>query len=237
MKLRTLCIIPARSGSKEIRNKNIFKLFKNETLIETSIKFAMKLKFLDKIIVSTDSNIYLKIANKLLKDKNIKLRSKKFSKDNSLMIDVIKYELSRLKKLGLKFDLILILQPNCPFRNLKDFYLAQHYLKNNKAESVVTIKEVENHPSRMLLINKFSNKISKFIKSKENSFQSRQNLSKIFIRAGSMYFFKTKNIFKYNSILGNKNFGLIVKKAYGVNIDNLHDLIIAKHYAKNFNKK
>ena len=88
MKLKTLCIIPARSGSKEIKNKNIYKLFKNETLLETSIKFAKKLKFIDKIIVSTDSRDYLKIAKKILKSHSECLRPKKLSKAIRTIVSV-----------------------------------------------------------------------------------------------------------------------------------------------------
>ena len=55
----TFCIIPARSGSKGIKNKNIL-MFKGKTLIKHSFDFAKKLKFIKKIIVSTDNKSYLK---------------------------------------------------------------------------------------------------------------------------------------------------------------------------------
>ena len=65
----TLCIIPARSGSKGIKDKNILKL-NNKELIIHSIKFAKKLKFVKHIILSTDSQNYLDISKKFLKTKN-----------------------------------------------------------------------------------------------------------------------------------------------------------------------
>lgn len=237
MRLKTLCIIPARSGSKEIKNKNIYKLFKNETLIETSIKFAKKLKFIDKIIVSTDSKKYLKIAKKEIKSHSDLLRPKRLSKDNSLMIDVIKYEIKQLMEKGLDFQLILLLQPNCPFRKKIDFIMGHKILNSKKAESVITIKNSTIHPSRMVKLNKINNKIKPFLSSRKNLFQSRQLLNKTFIRAGSMYFFLKNNINKYGFILGRKTVGIEVKNPYGINIDDLDDLIVAKYYAKNFNKK
>lgn len=237
MKLKTLCIIPARSGSKEIKNKNIYKLFKNETLLETSIKFAKKLKFIDKIIVSTDSRDYLKIAKKILKSHSECLRPKKLSKDNTLMIDVIKYEIEKLKKKDLVFDLILLLQPNCPFRKKIDFINGYKILKNKKSESVITIKSSAIHPSRMVKLNKINNKIKPFLSNRKNLFQSRQLLTKTFVRAGSMYFFYKNNIKKYKFILGRKVIGIKVDNPYGINIDDHADLIVAKHYAKNFSKK
>ena len=49
-----IAIIPARSGSKRIKNKNI-KLFNGHPIISWSIKEAIKSKIFDKVIVSTDS--------------------------------------------------------------------------------------------------------------------------------------------------------------------------------------
>ena len=65
MKLIDECwaMIPARSGSKTIKNKNIKKI-NNKPLIYYSLKFAKDLKFFDKIIFSSDSSKYLKLASK-----------------------------------------------------------------------------------------------------------------------------------------------------------------------------
>ena len=93
---KTLCIIPARSGSKTIKNKNIYK-FKNKELIYYSIKFANSLRFLNKIIFSSDSNKYLKIAQKY-GSKNNNLRPKILSKDTSLTISLVRYLLKRERK-------------------------------------------------------------------------------------------------------------------------------------------
>ena len=61
----TLCIIPARQGSKGIKNKNIVKL-NNKPLLIHSLDFAKKLKFIFKIVISTDSKKYLKLCKKNL---------------------------------------------------------------------------------------------------------------------------------------------------------------------------
>ena len=67
-------MIPARSGSKTIKNKNI-KYLKNKPLIFYSLNFAKNIKLFKKIIFSSDSDQYLKIASKygkfeLHKEKN-----------------------------------------------------------------------------------------------------------------------------------------------------------------------
>ena len=84
--MRVLAIIPARKGSKGIKNKNFLKIGKY-TLLEHSCLFSKKLNFIEKIIISSDS----KIAKKTAKKFNIffSKRPKKLASDNALMIDVI----------------------------------------------------------------------------------------------------------------------------------------------------
>ena len=94
--MRTYAVIPARSGSKRSNNKNIAKLL-NIPLFMHSINFANKLKFIDKIILTSDSKRYLNIANdnkKLIKH----LRSKKSSKDTSMEEHILRDLIKFLKK-------------------------------------------------------------------------------------------------------------------------------------------
>ena len=226
MKKNTLCIIPARSGSSGIKNKNIAKI-NNKPLIINAILFEKKLNFIRKIIVSTDSKYYKKICEKYNFQVD-KLRPKKLSSKYVKTIDVIKYELSNLNnKEKAKIDNILILQPNCPFRKIGDFKKANICLKKGY-DTVVTVRSVNDYPGHMLVF-KEKNQVKQFINSKD-PFIPRQKLPGIFIRAGSMYFFKITNINKYNGILGKKIYGIRVKDKYSVNIDNKVDMFLAKNF-------
>ena len=80
-----LGIIPARGGSKGIKNKNLKKI-KGKTLIEYTISEAKKSKLINDIYVSTDSNKIINIAKKKNKINFIK-RPKELSKDHSKTID------------------------------------------------------------------------------------------------------------------------------------------------------
>ena len=64
-KKKIVCIIPARSGSKGIKNKNIINL-KGKPLIYWTIKLAKKVKFFDRVIVSTNSKKYLIFQKKMV---------------------------------------------------------------------------------------------------------------------------------------------------------------------------
>lgn len=221
--MKVLCIIPARSGSKSIKNKNLKKI-KNKSLIDISINFAEKLNYIDKIIFSSDQKSYLAKAKR--EKIHLSLRPKKFSTDRSKILDLIKYEITREREIfANKYDAILLLQPTSPFRSKKDFKIAFDILKKDKADTVITVSEVLNHPDRMMVNSK------NFLKpySKNFSFKNKQELKKIYIRAGSMYFFKIKNIYKFNSILGKKIKGIVVKNKYAINIDSPNELKIAQN--------
>ena len=75
-KKKILAIIPSRSGSKQIKHKNLIKIL-NRTLLEYAIIFAKECNIFDKIIISTDSVKYKNIVNKnnlevpFLRPKNI----------------------------------------------------------------------------------------------------------------------------------------------------------------------
>ena len=222
---KCLCIIPARSGSKRIKNKNIIRL-NGKPLIYYTIRFAKKLNFVDEIIFSSDSRRYLNLAKKY-KINNLSLRPKKISSDNSQTIDVVKYEINKIKK----YDYILLLQPTTPFRDIKDFKKAYRILINSKCDSVITVNLVNNfHPYRMKIFK--GNILKNFMNLKKENFKAVKHLPKVFVRSGSMYFFKRENISKYNSILGKKTYGIEVKGKNTINIDEKEDLILAKHFFK-----
>lgn len=137
-KNKTWAIIPARSGSKGIKNKNI-KLFMDIPLLAHSINFAKKLKFIDKILVSTDSEKYKKISLSFGAEVPF-LRSKKNSRSNSMEEHVL--EDIRIKLLKNNIDPpdnILWLRPTSPLRDTKVFKSAYiKFRKSNKSVCIVT---------------------------------------------------------------------------------------------------
>ena len=59
---KAVALIPARSGSKRIKNKNIFKVNK-QPLLAYTINAAIKSKMFQRIICVTDNKFYARIAN------------------------------------------------------------------------------------------------------------------------------------------------------------------------------
>ena len=108
-------IIPARSGSQSVKHKNIIKI-NNHPLIAYTIKEAKKIKNIDKVVVTSDSKKYLKIAKKYGADL-LHLRSKKNSSNKASDLDFFKELTLFFKKAKFKLPIIFVhLRPNCPIR-------------------------------------------------------------------------------------------------------------------------
>ena len=99
LKFKRLAIIPARGGSKRIKNKNLVN-FNGKPIISYTIENAKKSKLFDKIHVSTDSE---KILNYLKKKKLLPefKRPKTLSKDKVPISKILKYVVDRFKKKNL----------------------------------------------------------------------------------------------------------------------------------------
>src|SRR6056300_1491580 len=94
-KYRYIAVIPARSGSKGLNNKNI-KIMQGKPLIYWSIKAGISNNLIDRVIVSTDSNLYANIAKKYGAEVPF-LRPKKISKDNSTDYEFFTHVIKKLK--------------------------------------------------------------------------------------------------------------------------------------------
>ena len=225
-----LCIIPARAGSQGIKNKNIKKL-DGLPLIEHTLKFSKKFKNEFDIVVSSDSKKILSLGKKynFISDK---LRPKKLCQNNSLTIDVVKYELKRIeKKYEKNYDAILLLQPTVPYRKIEDIRLCLKKINNRFYDSVVSIKNVEGiHPLRMKI---FRGKyIVNYSNEKKENMLPRQKLPKVFLRSGSIYMIKRDKMLKLNSMVGNRTYGLEQFGKFTINIDNNFDLFFARNKSK-----
>lgn len=133
-------IIPARSQSSRIKNKNIKKLCGKELFLH-SINFAKKLKFISKIVFSTDSDFYIKkIANfnKLI----IHKRSRRASSGTAMEEDILKDLIKNFNKRNIPLpDGIVWLRPTSPLRSVETFYKAYKIFKKMKRTVMIVHKE------------------------------------------------------------------------------------------------
>ena len=116
--VRRIAIIPARSGSKGLKDKNI-KLLKGKPLMVYTIEAAIRSAAFGTIFVSTDSYEYAKIAENAGADSHF-LRSQLNSSDKASSWDTVREVIQRFEEEGKIFDEIMLLQPTSPLRTDED---------------------------------------------------------------------------------------------------------------------
>lgn len=148
-----LAIIPARSGSVTIKNKNIIK-YKNKPLLAHSIIVARKSKLINRVIVSTDSKKYQIIAKKFGAETPF-LRSKKISGSKSLDIEFIKHCFEFIKK-DFYPDIIVLLRPTSPDREVKvvDQGIRYFIKQIKKYDSMRSVSQFNQPPQKLFSIKK-----------------------------------------------------------------------------------
>jgi CMP-N,N'-diacetyllegionaminic acid synthase len=220
--------IPARSGSKTIKDKNIIR-FKGKPLLAHSIISGKKIK-LGKVVVSSDSNKYLKIAKKFGADL-LHLRPKKYSKDKSSDLEVFRNFLIYLKKENIKPPKYFVhLRPTTPVRRTNTLKKAIKIFltKKNKITAMRSVNEMSNPSQKTMKIR--NNKLCSVINNNFNldKFnQPKENFEKTYLPNGYIDIVLTKNI-KKKIFHGNKVLPFIINE-FNSDIDSKDDLKYVKY--------
>ena len=120
--MKNLAIIPARSGSKGLKDKNI-KMLSGKPLMAYTIEAAIESKMFCKVMVSTDSGNYAEIAREYGAEVPF-LRSNELSGDKAGSWEVVLEVLQQYQTVGEIFDTVCLLQPTSPLRDSADIIQA-----------------------------------------------------------------------------------------------------------------
>lgn len=216
-----LAIIPARGGSKGVKNKNI-KLLQNKPLIAHTIIEAINSKKIDRIIVSTDSEKIAEISIKYGAEVPF-LRPSNISLDNSPILENYKFALKYLEENGSDYKSFVALQPTSPFRKSKDIDAAINLFLNNNVDSVISFVK-ENHPIEW---NRLVRKDKTFLEFMDSPIHNRQIYNDIFRFNGAVYVFK-KNLIMNNKMYSENSMAYIMPESRSLDIDTEDDFLFAE---------
>ncbi len=221
-KIKRLLIIPAKSNSSRIKNKN-FKKFLGKPIIKYSYQVAKKSKIFDKIHISTESN---KVKN-FLKKNNIRidfLRKKNLARYDVGLFDVYKFVFNEYKKRGLKFDEVWSLLPCSPLIEVSDILK----LKNKifKKELQMPIITVCKYPAPIEWAFTMNKQKKLFPKNKKKQNIPSQKLKNTYYDVGVLSVFSSIN---FNSNKKNFSFnGYELAPQKSVDIDEMQDWFFAE---------
>lgn len=226
-----LGIIPARGGSKGIKDKNIISIL-GKPLIAYTVESAGKSQLLTDTIVSTDSK---KIANIAVKygGRVPFLRPKKLAKDNTptlpvLQHAVMEWERNESKKVGY----VIVLQPTCPLRSSDDIDGCIDLLLTSGRHSVMTFYKAEYvHPYVMYTVDHTTQTVRHYLK--ENpKYIARQDFPDLYVRSGVIYGMDRKTLMEDGEIYTDECIPYLVPKLRSINIDEPFDVILVESALK-----
>lgn len=224
--MNILVYIPARGGSKGIKNKNLSKIG-DKKLIDYTLNVAKNLPKYCYTFISSDNK---KIRN-YCQSKGFNAAYKRpssLSTDRSSIVDGVIHALEWLqKKEHYVADAVLLLQPTSPFRNLKEVKSAITKFKQEKINSMVGVVKMKEHPRECIIVRK---KSWSYFKKKSLVISRRQDYEdNYYFIDGSFYIAKTSFI-KRNKTFVVENESLVYKfnADYSIDIDNMNDLRLAR---------
>lgn len=178
--MRVLALIPARSGSKGVKDKNI-RNFRGLPLMAHSIQSALESGVCDEIFVCTDSEKYACIAREYGASVPF-LRSERSARDESKSIECVIEAMNRYKEIGKEFDALILLQPTSPLRSAK--HIKEAYEKFLKyGEDLASVCESLENP---LFMRRIENERLCNLLPLSSSVR-RQDLQKCYVLNGAIY--------------------------------------------------
>ncbi len=229
----TLGIIPARGGSKGVKDKNIIEIA-GKPLISHTIEAALESDFLDKVVVSTDSEKIAEVVRKYhLID--IIMRPPEFAQDDSPIEESFLHAVEYLQETE-KFitEILVWMQPNVPIREPGIVDRVMMSLTKSGADSCVTCYEVDQVPEVMKAIDKRGYLIPLL---EDVDGIRRQEFSKRYLLDGSVVALKAANLFKTRGIrkahvyLGQAVIPIVQSnRMYSVEIDVPDDVDLVEFY-------
>ena len=221
--MKILSIIPARKGSKDIKNKNLVK-FKGKPLIFHSIRVSKKIKSIT-TFVSTDSKKILQYAKKKGIQFNY-LRPKFLAKDKSNVIDAVFHALKWFKERKVNFDAILLLQPTSPLRTSEDILAALKIAQHEDVTSVIGVCEVvDSHPQKLKTIS--GNRLKSYVGQTFQQVRSQDLSPTVYRTNGAIYLTRRDIIMERQEFYGEQPAPLIMPPDRSIDIDTEFDFYMA----------
>lgn len=221
--MSSVAIIPARSGSKGLTDKNI-KILNGKPLMAYAIEAAKNSGIFDEVMVSTDSLKYAEIAENYGAVVPF-IRSMKNASDIASSWDVVEEALLEYERNGKVFDDFCLLQPTSPLRTAADIQKAYDIFIEKDAIAVVSVCECEHSPLWCNTLND-NVELKEFIDPK--NYLRRQKLKTFYRINGAIYIVSRKEFQNNQFIYREGSYAYIMSQDRSIDIDTLLDFKIAE---------
>ena len=217
-----IAIIPARGGSKGVPHKNIKKLGE-KPLIAYSITEALKSEYLDYVFVSTEDSEIADISKKY--GAQVIDRPPALAEDASKTVDAILHAVEYLVKEDIHPQIIVLLQPTSPLRNIEDINAAIRLFLDNECDSVVSVCEPDHSPFWCFMFNEM---YLQPLFGPEYKNMRRQDLPKVVMPNGAIYISSPESITRFGGFYGDRVIPYCMPPERSIDIDTALDFTIAE---------
>lgn len=226
---KVVAIIPARSGSKSVKNKNI-RIMNGKPMLAYSIEQALASSKIDRVIVSTDSPRYQTIAKEYGAEVPF-LRPVGISQDTSLDIEVFQHALRWFQNNEQYYaDICVHLRPTHPIRAPEDIDKMISVLEENpELDAIRSVSPVKQTPYKMWLFTDGTSHQMHPVTSCEvpEAYNApRQQLPEVYMQNACIDVIRSDTILKKGSMTGDKIAGY--KMDYDFDIDTESDFLNAE---------
>ena len=220
--MRNIAVIPARSGSKGLPDKNIREVG-GKPLLAYTVEAALESGCFDTVHVSTDSEKYADIAREYGADVPF-LRSAELASDTANTWDAVREVLHRYAEMGKTFETVMLMQPTTPLRTGEDVQAAYRLMREKEAESVIAVCEVDHSPLWCDMIPENGN--MKGFGRKDLAWVTRQELKPFYRVNGAIYLLTISDntITADDDIYENNCYALFMDRKKSIDVDCEDDL-------------
>lgn len=224
--MKNIAIIPARSGSKGLKDKNIKELA-GKPMLAYTIEAAIKSRCFDEVHVSTDSELYAEIAQKY-GAKVPFIRAMELAGDTIGTWDVVRMVLEKYKKdYSVSFESIALLQPTSPLRKEQHIVEAYRLFEEKEADFLVGVCQAEHNPLWMNTLQE-NQSMDQFINLSLLS-GHRQGLPVYYQINGAIYIGKVQYILNNVDYYRERSYAYIMDKVASVDVDDELDFAFAEY--------
>jgi len=223
--LTVLAIVPARSGSKSIPDKNMARLG-GLSLIARAGKVLSQVPWIDRRVISTDSERYAEEGRAYGLETPF-LRPTELSTDRAGALDTIVHALETCERLDRqRYALVIIAEPTSPLREPTDIELTVKTLLKTGADSAVTVSRIDAkcHPYKVFSV--VEGRL-RYFSEKGKSIQGRQALGPLYARNGLCYSFRRETLLTKRALITDNTASVITERPVA-NVDEPIDLLWAE---------
>jgi len=210
-----LAVIPARGGSKGIPKKNI-KICAGKPLIGWTIIEAQKSKYIDRLILSSDSSEIINVSKQFSIEVPF-VRPEKLAQDHVPGVDPL---IHAVNSLDTEYDYVILLQVTSPLRTVTHIDKAIEFCIKNNVDSCISVYKTLENPHHFISIDKHHTVIPVIT---SESFIPRQNIPDYYKINGAFFMLKTNTLIKTKDILNKNTKAFIMDKESSIDVDTLED--------------